>query len=98
MKLTWEDAVLASSTLAQGSWLPLRSGAFWMPASPAELSSFPVLSRPRPVSAAYDLAVLEFAGRPSGSGRAGAGAGIRSLLQAALHGPKEYFYAGAQDR
>ena len=51
-----------------------------------------------PVSAAHEVAVLEVAGRPIGSGRASAAACVRSLLAAALHGAQEHSYARTQDR
>ncbi len=50
------------------------------------------------MSAAHEVAVLEVAGRPSGSGRASVATGVWSLLAAALHGPQEHSYAGTQDR
>ena len=49
------------------------------------------------VSAAHEVAVVEVAGRPSGSGRASAAARVRSLLAAALHGAQEHSYAITQD-
>ena len=49
---------------------------------------------PRVMSRSFELA-----GRAaSGSGRASAAAGVRSLLAAALHGAQEHSYAGTQDR
>ena len=69
---------------------------FCMPANPAGSPASPFTVADGPVSAAHELAVLDFAGRRSGTGRAAACIG--SFLPATLHGPQHHPCAETQDR